>query len=58
MVGIVQSDRVVMRRVKTGLLEGGTIEIRYGLMENDPVIAKAGPFLREGDHVRPVTAER
>ena len=57
-VGIVQSDRVVMRRVKTGLLEGGTIEIRYGLMENDPVIAKAGPFLREGDHVRPVTAER
>lgn len=53
-VGIVQSDRVVMRRVTTGLLEGGTIEIRDGLMENDPVIARAGPFLREGDPVRPV----
>lgn len=53
-VGIVQADRVVMRSVSTGLLEGGNIEIRDGLTENDAVIARAGPFLREGDHVRPI----
>ena len=57
-VSIVQSDRVVMRRVTTGLLEGGTIEIRDGLIVNDSVIARAGPFLREGDPVRPIPDAR
>ena len=51
-VGIVQEDRVVMRAVTTGLLEGSSIAIRDGLSENDLVIARAGTFLREGDHVR------
>ena len=54
-VGIVQSDRVVMRAVTTGLLDGGDIEIRDGVMEGDRVIARAGPFLREGDRVQPVS---
>ena len=55
-VATVRGDRVIMRRVVTGLLEGRNIEIRDGLSEDDPVIARAGPFLREGDHVRAVPA--
>ena len=51
-VGLVQDDRVVMRAVTTGLLEGNSIAIRDGLVENDLVIARAGTFLREGDHVQ------
>ena len=47
-----------MRRVTTGLREGGTIESRDGLMVNDSVIARAGPFLREGDPVRPMPDAR
>ncbi len=53
-VGIVQENRVVMRAVTTGLLQGNSIAIRDGLSENDVVIARAGTFLREGDHVRAV----
>jgi multidrug efflux pump subunit AcrA (membrane-fusion protein) len=60
-VATVRGDRVIMRRVVTGLLEGRNIEIREGqiregLSEDDQVIARAGPFLREGDHVRAVLA--
>ncbi len=55
-VGIVRGDRVEMRRVKTGVLEAGDVEVREGLSENDTVIARAGAFLREGDRVRSVAA--
>lgn len=52
-VATVDADRVVMRRVTTGLIEGGDIEIKDGLSTNDLIIARAAPFLRDGDHVRP-----
>ena len=53
-VATVQSGRVVMRSVSTGPIEGGEIEVRAGLRTDDIVVARAAPFLREGDRVRPV----
>jgi len=44
--------------VETGLMSGGMVEIRgEGIAEGDIVVARAGALLREGDPVRPVTAE-
>ena len=56
-VQVVRDDRVETRRVRVGLLAGGTVEIREGLTEGDMVVARAGAFLREGDRVKPVVAD-
>lgn len=42
--------------VETGIRDGGWIEIVSGLTEGDQVVAKAGAFVAEGDHVNPVLA--
>ena len=55
-VQVVRRQQVETRRVETGLMSGGQIEIREGLAEGDIVVARAGALLREGDPVRPVTA--
>jgi multidrug efflux pump subunit AcrA (membrane-fusion protein) len=55
-VQVVKRARVETRRVETGLMSGGQIEIKDGLVEGDDVVARAGALLREGDPVRPVTA--
>jgi HlyD family secretion protein len=55
-VQVVRSQRIETRRVETGLMSGGQIEIKDGLREGDEVVARAGALLREGDPVRPVTA--
>ena len=57
-VQVVKRARVETRRVETGLMSGGQVEIREGsqLVEGDIVVARAGALLREGDPVRPVTA--
>lgn len=55
-VQVVKRARVETRRVETGLMAGGQVEIREGLTEGDIVVARAGALLREGDPVRPVTA--
>ena len=55
-VQVVRRDRVETRRVETGLMSGGRVEIREGLSEGETVVARAGALLREGDPVRPVTA--
>jgi HlyD family secretion protein len=39
------------------LMFGGQVEIREGIAEGDDVVARAGALLREGDTVRPVTAD-
>lgn len=56
-VQVVRRDRVETRRVETGLMSAGQVEIREGLVEGDVVVARAGALLREGDAVRPITAE-
>ena len=55
-VQVVRRARVETRRVETGLMSAGQVEIKEGLVEGDIVVARAGALLREGDPVRPVTA--
>jgi RND family efflux transporter MFP subunit len=55
-VQVVRRDRVETRRVETGLMSAGQVEIREGIQEGDIVVARAGALLREGDPVRPVKA--
>jgi len=56
-VQVVRRARVETRSVEVGLMSAGQVEIRSGLQEGDIVVARAGALLREGDPVRPVTAE-
>lgn len=53
-VQVVRGGRVETRRVETGLMSAGQVEIRDGIQEGDIVVARAGALLREGDPVRPV----
>ncbi|MBR0869602.1 HlyD family efflux transporter periplasmic adaptor subunit [Bradyrhizobium tropiciagri] len=53
-VQVVRGGRVETRRVETGLMSAGQVEIRDGVQEGDIVVARAGALLREGDPVRPV----
>lgn len=53
-VQVVKRDRVETKRVETGLMSAGQVEIREGIAEGDIVVARAGALLREGDPVRPV----
>ena len=55
-VQVVRGGRVETRRVETGLMSAGQVEIRDGILEGDIVVARAGALLREGDPVRPVMA--
>jgi HlyD family secretion protein len=55
-VQVVRRQRVETRHVEVGLMSGGQVEIRDGVLEGDIVVARAGALLREGDPVRPVTA--
>jgi HlyD family secretion protein len=56
-VQVVRRARIETKRVQVGLMSGGQVEIRDGLTEGDIVVARAGALLREGDPVRPVTAD-
>jgi RND family efflux transporter MFP subunit len=53
-VQVLKDDRVVSRKITTGLLSGGLVEVREGLVQGEVVVARAGTFLRDGDLVRPV----
>jgi HlyD family secretion protein len=53
---VVKRGHVETKGVETGLMNGGQVEIKGGLVEGDDVVARAGALLREGDPVRPVTA--
>lgn len=55
-VQVVRRARIETRRVETGLMSAGQVEITSGLQEGDIVVARAGALLREGDPVRPVMA--
>jgi HlyD family secretion protein len=55
-VQVVRRDRIETRRVETGLMSSGQVEITSGVAEGDIVVARAGALLREGDPVRPIMA--
>ncbi|MGB8812501.1 MAG: efflux RND transporter periplasmic adaptor subunit [Paracoccaceae bacterium] len=42
--------------VKTGIRDGGWVEILEGLAVGDTVVTKAGAFVRDGDRINPVPA--
>lgn len=44
--------------VKTGIRDGGYVEILDGLQAGDSVVAKAGAFVRDGDRITPVQAAK
>lgn len=48
---------VVRVPVRTGIRDGGWIEIIEGLAEGDSVVARAGSLVRDGDRINPVPAE-
>jgi len=51
------TDGVVERvAVKTGIRDGGLVEITEGLNQGDHVVTKAGAFVRPGDRINPVPA--
>lgn len=56
-VQVVKDGRVETRDVKTGITSDGRTEILAGLAEGEAVIAKAAPFLRNGDAVRQLSAD-
>jgi class 3 adenylate cyclase len=53
---IANNNRIEARPVTTGLFAGNEVEIRRGIAEGDLVVLRAGPFIREGDLIRPVIA--
>lgn len=53
-VQVVEGDRVASRKITTGLLSGGMVEVRDGLVQGDVVVSRAGTFLRDGDRIRAV----
>ncbi len=51
------TDGVIERvAVKTGIRDGGLVEIVEGLSQGDVVVTKAGAFVRPGDRINPVPA--
>ncbi|MDP3196780.1 efflux RND transporter periplasmic adaptor subunit [Tabrizicola sp.] len=51
------TDGIVERvAVKTGIRDGGLVEITEGLNQGDLVVTKAGAFVRPGDRINPVPA--
>ena len=34
--------------------DGGLVEVLDGVLERDLIVLKAGAFVRDGDHVRPI----
>jgi len=50
----VVDNRVETRRLKTGILGEGFVEVLEGVKQGDTIVARAGTFLRDGDQVTPV----
>ncbi|WP_119943318.1 efflux RND transporter periplasmic adaptor subunit [Neorhizobium sp. NCHU2750] len=50
----VENGVVKQVRIDTGFQDGGFVEVLNGLTQGDTVVAKAGAFVRDGDHIAPV----
>jgi HlyD family secretion protein len=53
----VENGTVRQVAIRTGIEDAGYVEIAQGLVAGDKVVAKAGAFVRDGDHIRPVAAK-
>ncbi|WP_088347041.1 MULTISPECIES: efflux RND transporter periplasmic adaptor subunit [Rhodomicrobium] len=56
MVQVVKDGRVESRRVATGMVSNGMVEILDGLRDGEIVVLRSGTLLRDGDAVRAVIA--
>lgn len=50
----VEDDIVKQVKIDIGFQDGGFIQVLNGLQPGDVVVAKAGAFVRDGDHIAPV----
>ena len=53
----VAGGAVKTKPVDIGLISGGRAEVIKGLNEGETIVVRAGPFLRDGDAVAPITAK-
>lgn len=53
----VENGVVKQVKIDTGIQDGGFVEVLDGLKDGDTVVAKAGAFVRDGDHIAPITAD-
>ncbi len=53
---VIENDQVASRRIETGLVVDGQVEVLSGLNDGDVIVARAGTFLRDGDAVTPILA--
>lgn len=53
----VEGNVVKQVDIKTGIQDGGFVEVVSGLNAGDMVVAKAGAFVRDGDKIAPVAEE-
>ena len=56
-VQVVRDGTVQTRAVTIGLRAEGRAEILHGVAEGEAVVALAGTFVRDGDHVTPITPD-
>jgi HlyD family secretion protein len=57
-VQVVRNNRVETQKIVPGLAAGALVEVKKGLSEDGVVVARSGTFLRDGDAVRPVFADK
>jgi len=50
----VEGGVVKFAAVETGIQDGAFVEITKGLKDGEEVVAKAGAYVRDGDHITPV----
>ena len=50
----VEGGVVKFAKIETGIQDGPYVEIISGLKSGDEVVAKAGAYVRDGDHITPV----
>jgi HlyD family secretion protein len=56
-VKLVKDSVVSEVEVKTGVRQGGWVEVLSGLSAGDAIVAKAGAFIAAGDKVNPIPSE-
>jgi HlyD family secretion protein len=53
-VMVIQDGTAKRQIVKTGIRDGGWVEVTEGLTEGQTIVTKAGSFVRDGDRINPV----
>ena len=51
---LVENDIVKQVDIETGFQDGAYVQVLSGLKAGDTVVAKAGAFVHDGDHIAPV----